>query len=988
MATLEELATQWEDALSTSTGTTIAPGTISPVGTTMGGKKTLSWPEMVKKMRENVSLGTNEYMPKVPTGIPDGKGGYVSASNFWKAGVKSGLTPAGLATFTQPPFSGFASRTNPYVQQTSAKNQAAAVAAQTPLTPVRGNVQQPEEFWTQGDIDQAALDAYSPSTLPANITFMPSISGMLGQFGSAMMDNLSGKTQAYNDLTMATPEQMENLYNNNEFGDISTEEGRAKADNIVESWRNGQMIWDGSYTTSNVDMATGKAMTDPLDIADRDDFNKGLEPEGPIDRAINKYLTKPFEELFGDDIFMSNQEKYAGKTGYQPDGTYVDQFGNVYGGGGYQNFVDFQKSNPAQAREYALAKGRGGFFGLAPELYDAAVGGYADKVQAQLAADMETAYTNPDGSTVVGGYKAFDQQLKEAIGQVKLDAGQETFYTHYTNEDGIGRTATVSRAGYVLDGPDKGYYVGDQKFDAPLDVSATAGVEGVVGDDTASLAYDAVAALDEDASAEDVAEATYSGAGLDDVGYYMKSGGRVGMQEGGPAPQMPMPQQPQQAQAQPQGVQADIQNLGMINEQAAAMPQNGGQQSVKDDIPREADAGDYILPYETVLLTGLNQLNRYAREAVKLAMENDINLKGTDIDPTDDVPIKVSNYEYHIPKILVPFFGGGKKYLDKIREEGLALRKRLEEEKQPPMQEQQPMEQQQAPQPQMVADAQPTPQAPQMPMMAEGGFVDDPIKAIKSAEQALTSDASQPTQSAYNQIQALEQARRKSQQPPMVDPTGKVVQQGFAAPKGFKDGTPEGGVTVSDAELEDDKRILQELEPADLFALVMKSEIKDDENAEEQAKHFGSMVMNRVRDGSFGGKDLKKVLLKEGQFSGINFKKDKNHRENFKRAIRGTKVDDPYFLKYKAIANQLINRKLPDPTGGAVWVLNKKGYAKEQGVPEGSLPDYLVDVMETKQVGDLSYFNRGPKPQMKPQTPNLPAIEKAYNKGGFVEAAA
>ena len=87
--------------------------------------------------------------------------------------------------------------------------------------------------------------------------------------------------------------------------------------------------------------------------------------------------------------------------------------------------------------------------------------------------------------------------------------------------------------------------------------------------------------------------------------------------------------------------------------------------------PREADAGDYILPYETVLLTGLNQLNRYAREAVKLAIENDINLKGTDIDPTDDVPIKVSNYEYHIPKMLVPFFGGGKSILIKYEKKVL-----------------------------------------------------------------------------------------------------------------------------------------------------------------------------------------------------------------------------------------------------------------------------------------------------------------------------
>ena len=101
---------------------------------------------------------------------------------------------------------------------------------------------------------------------------------------------------------------------------------------------------------------------------------------------------------------------------------------------------------------------------------------------------------------------------------------------------------------------------------------------------------------------------------------------------------------------------------------------------VADDIPMKADEGDYILPYETVILVGLKDLNRYAREAIKLAMANNVDLGGTDIDPTDDVPIKISNYEYHIPKQLVPFFGGGKKYLDKLRQEGLELRQRLEEE--------------------------------------------------------------------------------------------------------------------------------------------------------------------------------------------------------------------------------------------------------------------------------------------------------------------
>ena len=188
---------------------------------------------------------------------------------------------------------------------------------------------------------------------------MPSISGMLGQMGSAIMDSclVKDKERAYNDLTMATSEQVEHLYNNNEFGDISTAEGKAKADSIVESWRSGQMIWDGNYTTSYVDMATGKAMTDGhLLIADRDDFNKGLEPEGPIDKAVNKYLSIPLRKLLGDDLYMGNEEKYAGKTGYQKDGTFVDQFGNVSAGGMQGDWEDLVKNNPEQAAETSHKK--------------------------------------------------------------------------------------------------------------------------------------------------------------------------------------------------------------------------------------------------------------------------------------------------------------------------------------------------------------------------------------------------------------------------------------------------------------------------------------------------------------------------------------------------------------------------------------------------------------------------------------------------------
>ena len=100
------------------------------------------------------------------------------------------------------------------------------------------------------------------------------------------------------------------------------------------------------------------------------------------------------------------------------------------------------------------------------------------------------------------------------------------------------------------------------------------------------------------------------------------------------------------------------------------------------------------------------------------------------------------------------------------------------------MQEQQPMaEAVPAPAPEQAAPA------PQAPMMQQGGFVDDPKKKqMQTSAAVLEADASQQSPSAYNQMQALERTRRQAQQPPMVDPMGRVVQQGFAAPQGYADG--------------------------------------------------------------------------------------------------------------------------------------------------------------------------------------------------------
>ena len=245
-------------------------------------------------------------------------------------------------------------------------------------------------------------------------------------------------------------------------------------------------------------------------------------------------------------------------------------------------------------------------------------------------------------------------------------------------------------------------------------------------------------------------------------------------------------------------------DLGMVNEPGAMPPQEGGVESVADDVPMEADDGDYVLPYETVLLYGLNQLNRYAKEAIELANKNNVDLSGADINPDDDVPIKISNYEYVIPKGLVPFFGGGQKYLDKIRDEGLAFRQELEKQGQgdaasqqeavapvgaappsegfaeaplPPMMEGEmmppppPMEGEMMPPPPPMEGAMP-PGPP--PMMQKGGFV---LSKDKEAE-ILEKD----------EPQTAEQQRTMTQQPAMVTPDGKRVKQGFSAPSGYAHG--------------------------------------------------------------------------------------------------------------------------------------------------------------------------------------------------------
>tara|TARA_R100000781_G_C4081602_1_gene127937 strand:+ start:1447 stop:4059 length:2613 start_codon:yes stop_codon:yes gene_type:complete len=870
MATLQEIAQQFEDALSTETGTTVTPGIIAPVGiTTSAGKRKLSWPEVVKKLQDNLGLTESEVLPDIP-------GGFASPS-FFRAGIASGLLPSGATTFSQPPFSTFSGRINQ-------ARTADSTTTETPVSP-----EQPQSFAqpirpVSDDFSYTSADAAdltgapSPTALPGELSLLGGIGAVASQIASAYSDVLSGKKDAYISLTGVDPQLMEEYYNRGEFGNLDTEKGRATADTILDMYSRGHrnLTMDGQVA----DTLTGK----PLSYSDEYAWwgESHMSEPSPFEKVLKR---------FGIDVNFSTPTYQAGYD--EETGNYTDKFGNTSLMGSWNDFDKLIADNPQKAAATARSRGRGGVMGLDPKLYDRAINAEAEA----------------------------DAAATENLSR----GGQDYVGEGYDPDDDVG---------YDIDAP-----------------SDAAGAE----------------------------QGSFGGEGGGyDPSFDAASGGEIRMQEGGNVPEMPQ-----------QGAPADMANLGIINAPAAE-PQQGGQKSVQDDIPREADEGDYILPYETVLLTGLNQLNRYAREAIKLAMENDIALTGTDIDPTDDVPIKVSNYEFHIPKVLVPFFGGGKKYLDKIRDEGLALRKRLEEEKQPSMQEQQPMPEEQ---PQQMAQAAPPPQAP---MMQTGGFVMNPDEQKQlTTESMLEADTTQAQESSYNQIQALERTRRQAQQPAMVDPTGKIVQQGFAAPQGYQDGSTVEKVDYS--KYEENMAALKRIQDPDIAKALgilgeSKSPVKNEKTAEEgkqQVLGLAWLLKNRelANKEEYGGSDPKNVLVRA--FSAFKFDHDEPHRKNFERMV-STKTDDPDFNYILKIVKDVNAGKIADPTNGSVFVLNQGAYKKEQG-GKRELPSHLqrsTGNIPLHSAGNLTFYGI-PKPSAKPtrNVTDAEIFENMKKSGGFIKAA-
>jgi hypothetical protein len=150
--------------------------------------------------------------------------------------------------------------------------------------------------------------------------------------------------------------------------------------------------------------------------------------------------------------------------------------------------------------------------------------------------------------------------------------------------------------------------------------------------------------------------------------------------------------------------------MGIVSDpDGAPAPFNGGT-GVEDDLDMEVESGSYVLNAEAVQLVGISDINEVIRDAYSIAMALGKQMP-EDYDPQNKVPIRISNGEAVIPKVLVDIIGLDK--LEKWNNKGLDIRKQQEEQPQPQ-------------EPQIATEAPPM-QSPNMPMgFNQGSVVPEP----------------------------------------------------------------------------------------------------------------------------------------------------------------------------------------------------------------------------------------------------------------------
>ena len=191
-------------------------------------------------------------------------------------------------------------------------------------------------------------------------------------------------------------------------------------------------------------------------------------------------------------------------------------------------------------------------------------------------------------------------------------------------------------------------------------------------------------------------------------------------------------------------LEGDALKPGMVNEAEGALPDEGVA-SMEDDVPATAQEGDFILPYETILYVGYENINEMVRQAATEAQADGVPLEGVDTEA--EVPIQISNYEYRIPAALVPFIGMD--VLEDLQAKGLEFREQLSSVRDGNFMERptgdveglgDAMPEEEMPMPEQAL-AMPQ-EAPAMPMMKGGGYV--PMQGVGNVDNPGFNNPLQP----------------------------------------------------------------------------------------------------------------------------------------------------------------------------------------------------------------------------------------------------
>tara|TARA_R100000808_G_scaffold7897_1_gene22683 strand:- start:7 stop:657 length:651 start_codon:yes stop_codon:yes gene_type:complete len=205
----------------------------------------------------------------------------------------------------------------------------------------------------------------------------------------------------------------------------------------------------------------------------------------------------------------------------------------------------------------------------------------------------------------------------------------------------------------------------------------------------------------------------------------------------------------------------------------------------------------------------------------------------------------------------------------------------------------------------------------------------------------------------------------------MVDPSGKIVQQGFAAPQGYQDGSevaqtppipgrkPDQAPDQTPLKERDyyqnakrDMELFRRLEPARMMALVAMGEARGE--GREGMKAVMHVINNRKKNGTFGS-SIADVILQKNAFSAIipNLESEEAYSgkeyKNFNRMLQ-TQVKDKNFRTAYEDALKILSGDSQDNTNGAMYYYNPKIVDR---------PNYLQDRSPKVEIGNHIFFRDG-----------------------------